>query len=38
MHPEFIAKEVGLLAFPPRFRIGLKKLGIQYFLKLDIQQ
>ena len=36
--PQFIDKEVGLLAFPALFRTGLRKMGIQYFLKLEIQQ
>jgi hypothetical protein len=35
--PEFIDKEVGVLAFPAPFRMGLKKMGIQDYLKLDIQ-
>ena len=36
-NPEFIDKEVGLLAFPALFRIGLRKMGIQYYLWLEIQ-
>ena len=35
--PEFIDKETGLLAFPGIFRSGLKLMGIQYFLKLEVQ-
>ena len=38
VHPEFIAKEDGVLAFPPPFRIGLRKMGVQYYLRLEIQQ
>jgi len=34
-HPHFIEKEAGLLAFPGIFRSGLKKMGIEYFLKLE---
>ncbi len=37
IHPEFIDKEVGLAAFPAIFRSGLRKMGIQYFLKLESQ-
>jgi deazaflavin-dependent oxidoreductase (nitroreductase family) len=37
VNPEFISKETGGLAFPPFFRSLLRKIGIQYFLKLEIQ-
>ena len=37
IHPEFIDKEIGLMAFPTLFRAGLKKMGIQYYLRLEIQ-
>jgi deazaflavin-dependent oxidoreductase (nitroreductase family) len=38
IHPEFIDKEIGVMAFPAIIRSGLKKMGIEYFLKLEIQQ
>jgi deazaflavin-dependent oxidoreductase (nitroreductase family) len=38
INPEFIDKEVGVLAFPTTIRSVLKKIGIQYYLKLDVQQ
>ena len=37
-HPEFVDKEVGLSAFPAFFRTGLKMMGIQYYLRLEIKQ
>ena len=37
VHPELIDKEVALMAFPAVFRSGLKAMGIEYFLKLEIQ-
>jgi deazaflavin-dependent oxidoreductase (nitroreductase family) len=37
VHPRFIDREVGLAAFPSLFRGGLRKMGIEYFLQLDIQ-
>jgi deazaflavin-dependent oxidoreductase (nitroreductase family) len=37
-HPEFIDKEIALTAFPAMFRSGLRKMGIENFLKLEIQQ
>ena len=37
IHPEFIDKEVGVMAFPGIFRSGLTKMGIEYYLRLDIQ-
>ncbi len=37
-HPEFVDKEIGLAAFPAFFRSGLKMMGIQYYLRLEIQQ
>jgi deazaflavin-dependent oxidoreductase (nitroreductase family) len=36
--PEFIDKEVGLSAFPSLFRTGLSKMGIEYYLRLEIRQ
>ena len=36
--PEFIDKESGLMAFPSIFRSGLRQMGIQDYLKLQIQQ
>ena len=38
IHPEFIDREIGLMAFPAMFRSGLKAMGIQDFLKLEIQE
>ena len=38
VHPEFIDREIGLTAFPAIFRSGLKMMGIQDFLKLEIQE
>jgi deazaflavin-dependent oxidoreductase (nitroreductase family) len=38
VNPQFIDKEVGLLAFPALFRTGLRKMGIQYYLRLEIQR
>jgi deazaflavin-dependent oxidoreductase (nitroreductase family) len=38
INPEFIDKEVGVLAFPAIFRPGLRKTGIQYYLRLEILQ
>jgi hypothetical protein len=38
VHPEFIDQEIGVLAFPPPFRFGLKRMGVQYYLRLQIQQ
>ena len=37
INPEFIDKEIGMAAFPAIFRSVLRKQGIQYYLKLDIQ-
>jgi hypothetical protein len=37
INPEFIDKEIGAMAFPAIFRSGLRKMGIQYYLKLEIQ-
>ena len=37
-NPEFVDKEIGVLAFPPIFQSGLRKMGIQYYLRLEIQQ
>jgi len=36
-NPAFIDKEMGMEAFPAIFRSVLRKQGIQYYLKLDIQ-
>ncbi len=38
VHPVFIDKELGLSAFPALFRTGLIIMGIQFFLRLEIQQ
>jgi hypothetical protein len=38
IHPEFIDNEVGVKAFPPLFRTGLRKMGVKYYLRLEIQQ
>jgi len=38
INPEFIDREVGIAAFPVIFRSGLRKMGIQYYLRLVIQQ
>jgi hypothetical protein len=38
LHPEFVDKEIGLAAFPAFFRSGLKMMGIQYYLRLEIKQ
>ena len=38
IHPEFIDREIGLMAFPAVFRSGLKAMGIQDFLRLEIQE
>ena len=35
--PEFIDKNIGVMAFPTLFRAGLKKMGIQYYLRLEIK-
>jgi deazaflavin-dependent oxidoreductase (nitroreductase family) len=38
VNPRFIPVESGLSAFPPRLQPILRKMGIEYFLRLDIQQ
>jgi deazaflavin-dependent oxidoreductase (nitroreductase family) len=38
IHPELIDTEIGVMAFPAMFRSGLRKMGIQYYLRLEIQQ
>jgi deazaflavin-dependent oxidoreductase (nitroreductase family) len=38
IHPEFIDRETGLMAFPAMFRSGLRAMRIQDFLKLEIQE
>ena len=35
--PEFIDKNIGVMAFPNLFQAGLKKMGIQYYLRLEIK-
>jgi len=35
-NPELIDKEAALLAFPRIFRSGLRLMGIQYYLKLEV--
>jgi deazaflavin-dependent oxidoreductase (nitroreductase family) len=37
VHPEFIDKEIGLTAFPAFVRFMLKLIGIEYYLRLEIQ-
>jgi len=37
VHPEFIDQESGLTAFPAMLRAILRKMGIQYYLRLEIQ-
>jgi hypothetical protein len=37
-NPEFIDKEIGLNAFPAIFRMGLRIMGIQYFLRLSTRK
>jgi deazaflavin-dependent oxidoreductase (nitroreductase family) len=36
INPEFIDKKVGVMAFPTIFRSALRKMGIQYYLKLEV--
>jgi deazaflavin-dependent oxidoreductase (nitroreductase family) len=36
VNPEFIDREAGLLAFPSIFRSGLRRMGIRYYLKLEV--
>jgi len=38
IHPELIDKEIGVMAFPAIFRSGLRTMGVQYYLRLEIQQ
>jgi deazaflavin-dependent oxidoreductase (nitroreductase family) len=38
IHPEFIAKETGLSAFPAFFRSGLTLMGIEGFVRLEIDK
>jgi deazaflavin-dependent oxidoreductase (nitroreductase family) len=35
--PQFVDKEVGVMAFPAIFRTPLRLIGIEYYLKLDVQ-
>lgn len=37
INPEFIDKEIGVTAFPDIFQSVLRKMGIQYYLRLVIQ-
>jgi len=37
VNPEFIDKEIGVAAFPPIIRSSLRKMGIQDYLRLEIQ-
>jgi hypothetical protein len=37
VNPRFVDKEVGVMAFPAIFRAPLRKLGIEYYLKLEVQ-
>ena len=37
-NPEFIDREIALATFPALFRSLLKVAGIEYFLKLEVQQ
>jgi deazaflavin-dependent oxidoreductase (nitroreductase family) len=34
--PEFIDREIGLMAFPAIFRSGLRMMGIEYFVSLHV--
>lgn len=38
VNPHFVDKGVGVMAFPPMFRAPLKRLGIEYFLKLEVRR
>jgi deazaflavin-dependent oxidoreductase (nitroreductase family) len=38
VRPVFIDREIGLTAFPAMLRSGLRMIGIQDFLKLEIQE
>jgi deazaflavin-dependent oxidoreductase (nitroreductase family) len=38
VNPQFIDPEAALPAFPPRLQPVLRRKGIEYFLKLEIQQ
>jgi deazaflavin-dependent oxidoreductase (nitroreductase family) len=38
INPELIDKEVGVMAFPAVIRTGLRKMGIEYYLRPDVQQ
>lgn len=37
VNPVFIARENAIMAFPSIFRSLLRKMGIKYFIKLEIQ-
>ena len=36
-NPEWIERETALMAFPKSLRSGLRRAGVQYFLKLEVQ-
>jgi deazaflavin-dependent oxidoreductase (nitroreductase family) len=36
VNPHFVDKEVGVMAFPAIFRAPLRKMGIEYYLKLEV--
>jgi deazaflavin-dependent oxidoreductase (nitroreductase family) len=38
VHPELVDSKIGLPAFPALFRSGLRKMGIKYYLKLEVQK
>ena len=37
IHPEFIDRELGVQAFPAVLRNVLRKIGIEYYLRMEIQ-
>jgi deazaflavin-dependent oxidoreductase (nitroreductase family) len=38
INPRFVEAEIGLAAFPPLLQPILRRKGIEYYLRLDIQQ
>lgn len=38
INPRFVETEIGLAAFPPLLQPILRRKGIEYYLRLDIQQ
>jgi len=38
INPEYVDQEIGVMVFPAIFRAGLKKMGIQYYLRLEIKK